>query len=285
MVKRIITAVIALAVFVPTLIFSDTWAFPLIMSLAATVGCYELVSCVGQKKNFLILIPVLCYGAAFPFLMRYMNYLYLSPEQMLPEFMKLAIGITMILILYVLGVAVFMNKKIAITEVGVILAGSIYIVAAFTSMVYIRDKIEYGQYVFLMPFICAWITDTFAYFTGRLFGKHKLIPSVSPKKTVEGAIGGTVFCVISTLAFGLVLEKFLIVGAHADYLTLAISGVFISIVSQTGDLIMSLIKRHYKIKDFGNILPGHGGILDRFDSVIAVSLMIAFICTYFNLFA
>lgn len=285
MVKRIITAVIALAIFVPALIFSDTWVFPIIMSFVSALGCYELISCVGQKKNFLILIPVMCYGAAFPFLMRYMNHVYLSPDQMLPEFMKLAIGITLILMLYVLSIAVFMNKKVAITEIGVILAGSVYIVAAFTSMVYIRDKIEYGQYIFLLPFVCAWVTDSFAYFTGRLIGRHKLIPSVSPKKTVEGAIGGTVSCVITMLAFGFLMEKFLLNGEHADYLILAVSGMFISIVSQTGDLIMSLIKRHYKIKDFGKILPGHGGILDRFDSAIAVSLIIAFICTYFNLFA
>lgn len=284
MIKRIITAIVALAVFIPTLIFSDTWAFPLIMATAAVVGCYELISCVGQKKNILILIPILAYAAAFPILMRYMNYLWLSPDQMLPEFMKLAIGITMVLMLYVLSVSVFMNSRISITDTGIILAGCIYIVAAFTSIVYIRDKIEFGQYIFFMVFICAWVTDTFAYFVGKLIGKHKLIPSVSPKKTVEGAIGGVIGCVISTVLFGVILENFILDGEKANYLVLAVSGIFISVVSQTGDLIMSLIKRHYNIKDYGKILPGHGGVLDRFDSVIAVSLMIAFICTYFNLF-
>lgn len=284
MIKRIITATVALAVFIPTLIFSDTWVFPLVISFLSALGCFELISCVGQKKNLLILIPVLTYAASFPLLMRYMNYLWFSPEQMLPEFMKLAIGVTMVLMLYVFSVSVFMNNKISITETGIILAGCIYIVAAFTSIIYIRDKLEFGQYIFLMIFMCAWITDSFAYFVGKFIGKHKLIPAVSPKKTIEGAIGGVVGCVISTVLFGVIMENLILDGERANYLVLVISGIFISVVSQTGDLIMSLIKRHYNIKDYGKIFPGHGGILDRFDSVISVSMMIAFICTYFNLF-
>lgn len=284
MIKRIITATVALAVFIPTLIFSDTWVFPLVISFLSALGCFELISCVGQKKNLLILIPVLTYAASFPLLMRYMNYLWFSPEQMLPEFMKLAIGVTMVLMLYVFSVSVFMNNKISITETGIILAGCIYIVAAFTSIIYIRDKLEFGQYIFLMIFMCAWITDSFAYFVGKFIGKHKLIPAVSPKKTIEGAIGGVIGCVISTVLFGVIMENLILDGERANYLVLVISGIFISVVSQTGDLIMSLIKRHYNIKDYGKIFPGHGGILDRFDSVISVSMMIAFICTYFNLF-
>jgi phosphatidate cytidylyltransferase len=102
---------------------------------------------------------------------------------------------------------------------------------------------------------------------------------------VEGAIGGIVFCVGSVALYGFILERFFISGGNANYVVLAISAVFMSVVSQVGDLIMSVIKRHYGIKDYGKLLPGHGGILDRFDSVMAVSIMLAFICTYFNLFA
>ena len=129
------------------------------------------------------------------------------------------------------------------------------------------------------------MTDIFAYFTGRFLGKHKLIPAVSPKKTVEGSIGGIIFCVISTIVFGLIVENFFIGSGKANYIVLAVSGIFISVVSQMGDLIMSVIKRHYGIKDYGKLFPGHGGILDRFDSVMAVSVILAGICTYFNLVA
>jgi phosphatidate cytidylyltransferase len=131
------------------------------------------------------------------------------------------------------------------------------------------------------------MSDSFAYFTGRIFGKHKLIPSVSPKKTVEGAIGGVVFGVLTAVVFGFVVSTFFDPDGviTANYLVLAISGMFLSVVSQIGDLIMSVIKRHYNIKDYGKFFPGHGGILDRFDSIIAVSLVMAVICTYFNFFA
>ena len=191
----------------------------------------------------------------------------------------------MVFALYVFGVAVFANKKLPVTDAGLLYASIAYIVAAFTSIVYIHDYVAYGEYIYLLVFICAWMTDIFAYFTGRFLGKHKLIPAVSPKKTVEGAIGGIVFCVISVVVFGLIIDYFFIGDGKGNYLVLAISAVFISVVSQIGDLIMSVIKRHYGIKDYGKIFPGHGGILDRFDSVLAVSILLAVICTYFNMFA
>ena len=281
MLKRIITAIVALCVFVPIVIFSDTWVFPVAISLCAVIGIIEMLGCIGHKKNLFFTIP-LCIVAAFVPL--YMRYSYENGANLF-EALKLVIGIAFIVALYVFGVAVFANKKIAVTDAGLIFAMSFYIVAAFGAIVYIHDFINNGVYIYLLTFICAWVTDSFAYFSGRFFGKHKLIPSVSPKKTMEGAIGGVIFCVIGMLVFGLVIEKFFNPDGliEANYLVLAISGVFISVVSQIGDLIMSLVKRHYGIKDYGKLFPGHGGILDRFDSVLAVSLILAFICTYFEL--
>ena len=282
MLKRIITAIVALCVFVPIVIFSDTWVFPAAISLCAVIGIIEVLGCMGQKKNLFFTIP-LCLVAAFvPLCMRYTreNGIFLS------EAVKLLVGIAFIVALYVFGVAVFANKKIAVTDAGLIFAMSFYIIAAFGAIVYIRDFINNGVYIYLLTFICAWVTDSFAYFSGRFFGKHKLIPSVSPKKTIEGAIGGVIFCVIGMLVFGLVIEKFFNPDGllEANYLVLAISGVFISIVSQIGDLIMSLVKRHYGIKDYGKLFPGHGGMLDRFDSVIAVSTIMLVFSFFFQFF-
>ena len=137
----------------------------------------------------------------------------------------------------------------------------------------------------VLIFVVAPATDTFAYLVGCSLKGPKLCPKISPKKTVEGAIGGVLFCVVATVLFGFIIEKFFNPdGAiSANYLVLAVSGVFVSVVSQTGDLIMSVIKRHYGIKDYGKLFPGHGGMLDRFDSVLAVSLILAVICTYFEL--
>ena len=102
-------------------------------------------------------------------------------------------------------------------------------------------------------------------------GKHKLIPDVSPKKTVEGSIGGIVFCVLSMVLYGIIIEN--LAGINANLLVFAVAGLFASIVSQVGDLSMSVIKRTYGIKDYGKLFPGHGGVLDRFDSVLAVSVV------------
>jgi len=130
------------------------------------------------------------------------------------------------------------------------------------------------------------VTDTFAYFCGMLLGrggKHKLIPDVSPKKTWEGSIGGTVFCIGAMVLFGFVISK-INAQVQVNYILLAVGGLFISIVSQIGDLCMSVIKRTYGIKDYGKIFPGHGGMLDRFDSVLAVSVILAVFCSFFNFF-
>lgn len=283
MLKRIITSVVALGIFIPVLIFSETWIFPISMAFAATVGTWEMLSCIGVKKRFHISLPLCAVAAFMPLFSRYA---YINSNIGLYDFLKLSVGIAFISALYIFGVAVFDNKRIIVNDAGLIFASCFYIISAFTCLVHIHDNISNGKYIYLLAFLCAWITDIFAYFVGRFFGKHKLIPSISPKKTVEGAIGGLIFCIVTMLVFGFVIEKFFNPEGifKANYLILAVSGLFISVVSQIGDLIMSAIKRHYGIKDYGKIFPGHGGILDRFDSVIAVSLILAFICTYFNLF-
>lgn len=122
------------------------------------------------------------------------------------------------------------------------------------------------------------MTDTFAYFCGRAFGKHKLIPDVSPKKTVEGSVGGTVCAVLVTLLYGLLIGA--VTESKPNYLPLALVTLIVSLVSQCGDLIMSLVKRKFGIKDYGKLFPGHGGVLDRFDSVICVSPFIYFMTEF-----
>jgi phosphatidate cytidylyltransferase len=116
-----------------------------------------------------------------------------------------------------------------------------------------------------------------AYVVGSLIGKHKLIPEISPKKTVEGAIGGVVGAIIAFLLFGLILDL-AVEGMEVRYLVLAIYAAILAVVSQLGDLIASLIKREHGVKDYGNLLPGHGGIMDRFDSILAVSTILLILC-------
>jgi phosphatidate cytidylyltransferase len=136
-----------------------------------------------------------------------------------------------------------------------------------------------GQYTFVLVFVAAWMCDSFAYFTGKFFGKHKLAPNLSPKKTVEGSIGGIVFAILGCMLYGLVVEK--ATGLNARYHVLAATGLILSIVSQIGDLWASLIKREYGVKDYSQMMPGHGGVMDRFDSIIAISTILMAICIAF----
>lgn len=135
----------------------------------------------------------------------------------------------------------------------------------FDSVLRIR-LLEKGAYLVMLPFVAAYCSDTGAFFTGRLLGKKKLIPNVSPNKTIAGAVGGVAGCVIGMIIYGLIIR--FACGLSVSFPLLVLYGLIGSPAAQLGDLAFSLMKREFKIKDYGNILPGHGGMLDRVDSVI-----------------
>ena len=168
-----------------------------------------------------------------------------------------------VFILFLIGIVYILSNKKNIIDFSITFIGMFYIPIFLDYIVLtINDFRLGGIYVWLI-FIISFMTDTFAYFSGYLFGKHKLIPSISPKKTIEGSIGGvlgsTICCVIFGYLFKLDITHMILVGSVG------------SIVAQFGDLFASAIKRYVGIKDYGKLIPGHGGILDRFDSVILVA--------------
>ncbi|WP_250278624.1 phosphatidate cytidylyltransferase [[Clostridium] colinum] len=168
---------------------------------------------------------------------------------------------------------VFNYKKISIFDVSLTFFGFCYIPLMF-STVYLIRELDYGNYTVWLPFICAWACDTGAYFVGITMGKHKLTPGLSPKKTIEGAIGGVLFSALFCGIYGFFIANKNVEIEHIfnNNYTLIISFVLLGIIgaifAQFGDLTASATKRRFNIKDYGKIIPGHGGILDRFDSVI-----------------
>ena len=273
MLTRILTSLVATAVLIPALIFSNTVFFTAAIALVSVLSIYEILSCIGMKKRIGLTLPIYVFAIASPFLVRYMES---TVQYALVAFM-VAAGYAVYLFAHV----VWSHGAISFADGAAVYTLALYILTALTAIIYVRDFERGGQYLYLLIFLGAWITDIFAYFTGYFFGKHKLIEDVSPKKTVEGSIGGIVFCAISFGVFGWIVNSFF--GQNANILFLIVCGVILSLVSQIGDLIMSVIKRQYKIKDFGKIFPGHGGMLDRFDSILAVSLGLAAICTFISL--
>lgn len=273
--KRIITAVVAFFVLLPVLIFSDTVLFPLGIAVCAVLSVWEMMGCVGLRKAWLFAVPFYLIGAGFPFLIRYL------PDKSLLA--PIAICVSVAWVLYAFTVLIFTHGKYSLESLSVASFSLLYIFVGFNAILYIHDCQPGGRYLYYLCFIGAWITDIFAYFCGRLFGKHKLIPDVSPKKTVEGSIGGTVFCALSLVIFGIIVER-LVPEIQANIWLFAVAGVVISLVSQIGDLSMSVIKRRYGVKDYGFVFPGHGGVLDRFDSVIAVSAILFVFTMFFTFF-
>ena len=265
---RILTGVVAFLIFLPFLIFSDTIAFPIAMAICGIISVLEMLRCVKVHKNLAITIPLCMAAVAAPLCMRLAG---------IDTTLTVALAAFLVFQLYVLAITTFSKGKLPVNEACTALMASIYVIAGFTAMVFLHDFHEGGRYLYLLTFIGAWVPDTFAYFTGVLFGKHKLIPDVSPKKTVEGAIGGVTFCVLAFVGFTLLYNNLWLAegGRALPIWLMAIVGFVTSVVSMVGDLTMSLIKRHYGIKDYGRILPGHGGFLDRFDSVLAVAVILA----------
>ncbi|MCL2518293.1 MAG: phosphatidate cytidylyltransferase, partial [Oscillospiraceae bacterium] len=239
---------------------SGTFMLEIFIIVMGTVAVYELLDCLGLKKQFHISIPSYFLSIFVPLLARHIH-----DKNLL---FKILFFMFFIFMFYLMVVAVSSKRNISLNDIAVAYMAIIYIIFSFTSIILLRDS-NYGEYVFLLVFISAWMTDTGAFLIGIKFGRHKLIKEVSPKKTIEGAVGGIVVCILSFCVYGFIIGW--IFEATPKYLPLIIVAFVMSIISVCGDLIASLIKRNYNIKDFGGVFPGHGGVLDRFDSIIATA--------------
>lgn len=262
MAKRIITSIIGLVIFFAVL-FAGQTAFTVAIFLVTLGMLVELYT--GLKSNNTINITgficavILLLGMIFESISKELTIL-------------LCIGIYL---------AVMVNQHTKVNFKDVCAHGflTFFITTFFGTM--IRISSEFGTYAVLLAFVCAWITDSGAYFTGRALGKTKLMPKVSPKKTVEGAVGG----VVAAVVFGWIYMSVINVIPALDpngalnHFSVTIIALVASVFSQLGDLVASSIKRDCGIKDFGNILPGHGGILDRFDSVIYITPLVYYMLT------
>ncbi len=259
MLQRIITGAVALIIFIPVLFLSSTIVFNIVIGILSFVGVYEMLRCTGHLKHWFLATPALMYSIAGPLLAR----------TRFSTSYGLLLSITLIFMFLLLFIHVFKTDKINTSDISTVFMTTVYITVAFTSIIKLRDVANIGGYIYLYIFIGAWVTDTFAYFSGRFFGRHKLIPKVSPKKTVEGSLGGIIFCALAFVLYSFILER--AYGLSPNYVLIFIIGAIISVISQLGDLAASAIKRNYGIKDFGSLFPGHGGVLDRFDSILAVT--------------
>lgn len=227
------------------------------------IGMFELYRIFRMEKSLPALIG---YGAAAVY---YADLRF----RFVPGQMMIVLGLLILLMaVYVFGYPKFRTEQILAVFFGV------FYVAVMLSYVYQTRQLAAGAYIVWLIFLCSWGCDTCAYCVGVLFGKHKMSPKLSPKKSVEGAVGGVAGAVLLTALYAAVFREAMGITEEHIWILAAISGAG-ALISMVGDLAASAIKRNYGIKDYGKLIPGHGGILDRFDSVIFTAPIIYFLAS------
>ena len=284
MLKRVITAIVAICVLIPCLILSDTVIFPIACSIVALIALYEITGCIGVRKKWLISGMTFLYGALVSavvtaYFVGVKNSAEFYSIFSMEKVVVMVFGATCAYIFLTCCFTMLSLGEIKFLQAAELITWTLYIMIGIMSIALLRRQGDAGVYLYGLIFIGAWMTDTGAYFVGVLFGKHKLIPKVSPKKTIEGAFGGILGCIVGFVLYGFIIQS--ICDVKVNYVAMIVLATVIAVVSQFGDLVASYIKREREIKDFGFIFPGHGGVLDRFDSIIAVAPTIYFI-TYFT---
>ena len=259
MLLRVIVGMAMLPVLPLVIFFAPKWVLPITISLLSALAVFELLGNTRFTKNKRVLVYALVTAAAVP-----PCYYFDLPG---------GTSITgLFLFVFVLFVEALINPaETTFENICTVTMAGLAIPIFYSALVRIMMLPE-GRHVIMLPFIAALLTDTCAYFTGVLFGKRKLAPEISPKKTIEGALGGLIGCILGMIGYGLIEHYAFGNGVNLWYL--GVYGLFGGVVGQVGDLSMSFIKREFGMKDFGNLLPGHGGILDRFDSLLFAAPMI-----------
>ena len=261
------TRVISAAILTPLLLIV-VLALPkiftaILFGVMAAIAAYELLVGTGTVKHPRLVV----YSMVMAFLVALWSYFG----------MPYAWGLLGVLVFFAaLFVEMMISHiKLRFHKVTLCLAAGLLIPYLLCSLVRIHAVAVSGRYFIILPFIMAFLSDTGAYFAGRAFGKHSLAPVISPKKTVEGAIGGILGAIVGMIVYGLILD--LAFGFQVNYIYAVIYGLVGSVGGVFGDLCFSVIKRQTGIKDYGNLIPGHGGILDRFDSMMIVGPMAEFL--------
>ena len=264
---RILTAAIGipallLVMFLPwSIVFSCTIAF------ISGVAVYEVLKISGVLEYRKLAITAIVFSVIAPCFDR------------LPAVLVMLLCIAYVVALMLLYLRA--HKTIALEKLGLTFFVSVYVAVSLSCAAYLRAMEQHGLFYLILAFAIAWFADSGAYFVGVFFGKHKLCPAISPKKTVEGLVGGLASSVLLTLLVAWIYEVFFLKQvdhvSYANVLLLALGGSLLSVV---GDLFASLIKRQYDTKDFGNFFPGHGGMMDRFDSLLPVFLLVYFTVSY-----
>ena len=269
MAKRIIVAVIFVPLLIALMLFAPPLLWAAVVAFISALAAFELLRAAGEGK---VTAPMKAAAVASAAVI---------PVARLYEFANLAVWLCAFLVAAVsFWCAIHAydegDARIGFAQVLLSVFAGMVMPLALSSLVVLKGM-DHGQYLVLLAVLLAFITDGGAYFAGVFLGKHRGVTRVSPNKSVEGYIGGFLTGVIFAVLYGLAISKFS--GAAANYLSLGLCGLFGALATELGDLSFSFVKRQYGVKDYGHLLPGHGGMLDRFDSMFFCGPVVLFVVT------
>lgn len=276
---RILVAVVGIP-FLVAVLLAPSWGSMLLLAGMCALGAYELMRAVVDTSGKRLVPLTVCVAGLTPlciYAQARQEALELTAMPVLP--LTALLGLLCVFLLLVIAIQSYeADAAIPFSAVTAALFAGLVFPQMLSCMLRLR-LLDSGVILVFLPLVIAFGSDTFAYFFGLLLGRHKLVPRVSPKKTVEGAVGGLVGGVIGVLVLkGMALWA---VGVSVfSWGQVLLLGFLGSGVSQIGDLSFSVIKREFQVKDYGNLLPGHGGVLDRFDSVTFVAPFVWFIFSF-----
>ena len=256
---RVIVAVIAIPVLVAIIFFAPAWGLGAMVGVIAALSAWELLLCTQPESPLRMRICACVFAFGIPLITAFG-----AEKVTAPALFLLALIMFCELMLTFAG-----KNRMDFSSVAVFVFAGGVMPAMISSIVRLGMNGPGGAYA-LTPFVAAFSSDSGAYFAGVLFGKHRMTPHLSPKKTVEGSVGGFVCTIVMMLIYGLILRS---AGFEVNLLVCGIYGLLGSLVCQLGDLSFSAVKRLYGVKDYGNLIPGHGGMLDRFDSMFFTAPM------------
>ena len=252
MLGRIMVALVGIPLLIVILFFSPVIVLTVAFSALCAIAAYELLGATQAVHNRRLVLYAAIFAALVP-LWYYFGCRIVG-----------AVGGVFVLMLLLFGEAIASRQTMQVEEMAMTVFAALVVPSMLSVFVLMAD-LEYARLYMFLPFVSAFTSDAFALFAGMRFGKHKLAPHLSPKKTVEGSVGGFLGAALCCVLYGLVIGK--VLGHAPVYWVLALYGLLGSLVSQMGDLSFSYIKRQYGIKDYGHLFREHGGVLDRFDSV------------------
>lgn len=267
--QRLVTGLLWGSLAILTMVFIFSPLMGILIALFSMGAVHEIEKVAGVK-NTPVMAVSLIFAGALPLIVEY---------KLLERF---RVPLMPVIAAYVMLLLSLMLAKYEITKfehIAIVVFSSICVPYALSTFMLLRDVYKkfpgefeqsQGFYLFFLALACAWITDIFAYFVGRKLGKHKMSPKISPKKSIEGAVGGIIVTMLFNLAALFIFTRYFFASPIMPYWMVVPISAALSVIGMLGDLSASVIKRNYGQKDFGTLMKGHGGIMDRFDSCLFV---------------